>query len=169
MKRLMIALLAMSAAACHTTVDDYSDAPQGSFSQSYVGNEAPPLRPNDGFAIQAPDGYVSLVFSDSDVNACLDGFDPGTTRLAFEVPPWALTSAGPNRVDVVLDTVDSHCRNLRSSYDAPSFAQIAIDFVGNGEIRGSYKYNYHGTDVSGSFDVAFCGGHPAGDDLACQW
>src|SRR4051812_11792859 len=107
MKRLLTALLALSVSAsvsaCRTAADDLADGPQGSFVQGYDGDVRPPFRPSDGFAIQAPDGYVSLVFSDSEFNACTDGFGSGTSRVTFLLPPRAISVPGYHFVDVALD------------------------------------------------------------------
>src|SRR5438132_715374 len=159
MKRLLLALAALSVSvstsACRTVGDELADGPQGSFVQGYDGDVRPPFRPSDGFAIQAPDGYVSLVFSDSDFNACTDGFGSGTSRVTFLLPPRAITTPGSHFVDVALDTVDSSCRNVRPESDTPAYGEITVDAIDSTGVRGSYKYAYRGSDVFGSFDVAF--------------
>ena len=171
MKTLAISLvlLAASVTAC-SSGDVFVDEPQGSFTQGVDGPDSPPLLPRDGFAVRAADGYVSLVFSDADVDTCHDGYvAPGTTRVAFLLPPRAITSPGPHAVDVTLDTVDVSCSNLRPISDMPAYGEVTIDAVEGGSVRGSYKYTYRGSDVYGSFDVAFCDVHPSDDDLACRW
>ena len=50
-----------------------------------------------------------------------------------------------------------------------SDGEITVDAIDSTGVRGSYKYAYRGSDVFGSFDVAFCDIHPAGDDFACRW